>query len=167
MLRSLTLILLFTFATDTLHAQRMVWSSILKDIDKRYPEVEQIDVDSLATWLDTPQATPLILDVREQHEYERSHIAGARQVTPGTTNFQFLNEIPRDTPIVAYCSVGYRSSELASALQEAGFTRVYNLEKSIFGWANAGYPVVQGNQPTDKVHPYNKLWGRLLDKKYH
>ena len=167
MLRILTFSILLIITANTLNAQRMVWSSILKDIDKRYPDVEHLDADSLMAWLNVGEKTPVLLDVREKGEYTTSHIAGALHVKPGTTDFSFLDDTPKDTPIVAYCSVGYRSSELANALQKAGFTEVYNLEKSIFGWANAGYPVVQDSQPTDKVHPYNKLWGRLLDKKYH
>ena len=72
-----------------------------------------------------------------------------------------------DRPIVVYCSVGYRSSILARKLQDMGFTKVYNLEGSIFKWANEDRPLVQNQTTGYKVHPYNAHWGRLLERKYH
>ena len=70
----------------------------------------------------------------------------------------------RDAPIVTYCSVGYRSSAVAERLEEQGYTRVWNLEGSIFEWANQGLPVVRDGEEVSQVHPYNRRWGRLLDK---
>lgn len=78
-----------------------------------------------------------------------------------------LTDIKPDRPIVVYCSVGYRSSILARKLQDKGFTNVYNLEGSIFKWANEGRPLVQGKVTVHKVHPYNAHWGHLLERKYH
>jgi hypothetical protein len=74
--------------------------------------------------------------------------------------------IPEDKPIVTYCSVGYRSAAFAKKLSEAGYRNGTNLEGSIFRWANENRPLVHDGQPTDKVHPYNRLWGILLDKSH-
>lgn len=49
---------------------------------------------------------------------------------------KLLADIKPDSHIVVYCSVSYRSSILARRLQDMGFTNVYNLEGSIFKWAN-------------------------------
>ena len=46
---------------------------------------------------------------------------------------------------------------------QIGFTRVYNLEGSIFKWANEHRPLVDRSGPASVVHPYNRIWGRLLD----
>ena len=70
--------------------------------------------------------------------------------------------MPKETPIVTYCAVGYRSGALATKLREAGFTNVRNLEGSIFQWANEHRPLVREDQPVTTVHPYSSLWGRLL-----
>lgn len=41
--------------------------------------------------------------------------------------------------------------------------QVFNLEGSIFAWAEEGRPLVDThNQPTTFVHPYNAVWGKLL-----
>ena len=71
--------------------------------------------------------------------------------------------ISKETPIVTYCAVGYRSAEMVKRLKAAGFTNVRNLEGSIFQWANERRPLVQGEQPVARVHPYSTLWGRLLE----
>ena len=98
---------------------------------------------------------PVLLDVRTQAEFDVSRIAGARRVDPDAKSVA----LPKDTLIVTYCSVGYRSAKFAQRLQEAGFTNVRNLEGSIFQWANEG----RATEPSAKVHPYNEKWGALLD----
>ena len=41
---------------------------------------------------------------------------------------------------------------------------VYNLEGSIFKWANENRPIVNGDdKPTHLVHPYNSFFGKLLE----
>ena len=74
-----------------------------------------------------------------------------------------LKDIPKDQPIVVYCSVGYRSERIGEKLQEMGFTQVYNLYGGIFDWKNRGMEVenMEG-EPTEKVHTYNKKWGQWL-----
>lgn len=140
---------------------------MLKDIRKRYPDVRQLSTDSLAAWLDDKnREQPLLIDAREPAEYELSHLAGAIQLDPETTDFSAFADLDQDTPIVVYCSVGYRSSKIADVLSESGFSNVSNLEGSIFTWVNEGRPIVREGQPAQTVHPYNKVWGMLLKKKY-
>ena len=61
-----------------------------------------------------------------------------------------------------YCAVGYRSSAVAERLQKAGVRTVFNLEGSIFQWANEGRPLEADGHPADKVHPYNVRYGKWL-----
>ena len=145
----------------------MPWSMLKQKIRSEYPMVSHLAPDSLHTWLQSEDhRTPLLLDVREADEYAVSHLPGARRVDPDTDDFGFLDAVPRDTPIVAYCSVGYRSSALSERLQAAGFTQVHNLEGSIFAWVNAGYPVYRDTMQVQGVHPYNRLWGQLVKARY-
>ncbi len=144
-------------------ARDLGWPALKASIRAQYPDIDQIQADSLAAWLQKPDSLrPLLLDVRTQEEYEVSHLAGAVRVEPETPDFSFLNETSRDHPVVAYCSVGYRSSELAQRLKKAGFTNVSNLEGSIFEWANRGYPVYRNGRQVRQVHPYDPVWGKLL-----
>lgn len=108
----------------------------------------------------------VLLDAREPKEFEVSHIEGAKNI--GYDNFSLENvaNLDKKTPIVVYCSVGYRSEKVGEKLKAAGFSNVKNLYGSIFEWVNEGNPVVgSDNKTTLKVHTYNETWSRWVDKK--
>jgi len=105
-----------------------------------------------------------LLDTRERKEYEVSHIPGAEYLGYRDFDPARLKEVPRDTPIVLYCSVGYRSERIGKKLQDAGFTNVRNLYGSIFEWANRGYPLEDSQgKPVNRIHTYNKNWSRWVE----
>ena len=57
------------------------------------------------------------------------------------------------------------SHEQSAACPAAPAVEVYNLEGSLFQWANESRRMVdQDNACTEYVHPYNAVWGRLVDK---
>lgn len=135
------------------------WHEISKSIAEKHPEVQEITTDTLLTRLQRP-APPLIYDVREQEEYEVSHLPGAVH----TTDPDAIKP-PRNTEIVVYCSVGLRSAAFAAKLMKKGYPHVYNLKGSIFEWANKSYPLERGEgEKVKTVHPYNRRWGVLLNK---
>ena len=142
----------------------MSWPLTLKTIRAKFPTVAHISTDTLQSWRDeSPQRENLLLfDVRAPEEYAVSHLQGARSVSSKDEALKVLQGVSSDQRIVLYCSVGYRSSELAQFLMKKGYTEVYNLEGSIFAWANEGRPVYRGKEWVQVVHPYDKTWGRLL-----
>ena len=106
----------------------------------------------------------VFLDTREPQEYAVSHLPGALLLGYDRPDYTVLDTLPKDTPLVLYCSVGYRSERMARTLRKRGFTDVRNLYGSIFEWVNAGYPVVdRAGYPTDRVHTYNKKWSRWVE----
>ena len=129
-------------------------------LKQKFPEVVELTPDQLAR-LDPP---PLLLDVREEKEFAVSHLRGALRAEKDAIAQLLRLGVGKDTPIVVYCSVGFRSSVLAGKLREAGFVNIKNLEGSIFAWANSGRPLVNARGSTDGVHPFNVLWGRCLEK---
>ncbi|RMH19408.1 MAG: rhodanese-like domain-containing protein [Acidobacteria bacterium] len=136
-----------------------------REVRETFPGVPQITTRELADWLaDRRRKPPLLLDVRQPEEYRVSHLRSAMWVDPEGGIPPQIAHLDRATPIVAYCSVGFRSSFLVSQLQAAGFTNVYNLEGSIFAWANEGRPVFRDGREVSEVHPYSLSWGRLLRK---
>lgn len=144
----------------------VAWPAVTRAIEAEYPDVRRISTDSLAAWLASESETPpILLDVRTEDEFAVSHLRGARRIEPGADDFSMLDVVDPDTPIVAYCSIGFRSAELADRLQNAGFTNVYNLDGSIFRWANESRPVYREGREVREVHPYDALWGRLLDRR--
>lgn len=131
----------------------------------RFPEVPQLSPDDLAAWLaDDTRVRPQLLDVREPDEYGVSHLPGAIRIDPDAPAAAVLMRIDPTRPIVAYCSVGYRSSLLVQRLRAAGFTQAANLEGSIFAWANEGRPLESEGRRVTIVHPYDTTYARLLDR---
>lgn len=130
----------------------------------QFPQTPQITPDQLSIWLnDTNRIQPLLLDVRTEEEFVVSHLPDATRVDPNATMAELENLIATSRPLVAYCSVGYRSSAMADRIRQAGGTNVFNLEGSIFSWANSGYPLNAPSSPTGaQVHPYNEFATQLL-----
>jgi rhodanese-related sulfurtransferase len=104
------------------------------------------------------------LDAREWKEYEVSHIEGAVYVGYDDFDFSRIKHLPKDSPILVYCSIGYRSEKIAEKLKKKGFTKVYNLYGSIFEWANQGYPLISGTKPVQRIHTYNQKWSRWVTR---
>lgn len=123
-----------------------------------------ISVENLKK-IENTKKTLIILDAREKKEYNTSHIKNALCVGYDHFNIKSLNQINKESTIVVYCSVGYRSEKIGEKLKKAGFSKVLNLQGGIFEWINTGFPVVDKNEVlTNKVHAYNKDWGKWLIK---
>ncbi|MGV3640755.1 MAG: rhodanese-like domain-containing protein [Adhaeribacter sp.] len=107
----------------------------------------------------------VFLDTREKEEYLVSHIRDAVWVGYKDFDLKRLSGVSPQTPIVVYCSVGYRSEKIGEQLLKAGFTNVHNLYGSIFEWVNQGYPVYDAKgRPTTRVHAYSRTWGIWLSR---
>ena len=107
----------------------------------------------------------MLLDARPAEEFDVSHITGARRVGYGDFDLAKVKDLPKDTAIVVYCSVGYRSGKITEKLIKAGFTNVKNLYGGIFEWVNTGHTVVDDSgKPTDRIHTYNKSWSPWVTK---
>jgi rhodanese-related sulfurtransferase len=142
-------------------AQSLEWMLVNWKVRHDFPNVRRISPEEVAQWLKDPKrAQPVLLDVRTKAEFDVSHIHGARRIEPGSAANAI--DLARDTPIVTYCSVGYRSGAFAKKLQDAGYQNVENMSGSIFQWANEGRPVERAGQRVEKVHPYDARWGKLL-----
>lgn len=112
----------------------------------------------------------VVFDVREPQEFAVSHIDGAIQVSPNIDPQTFIEdygELLKGKKVVFYCSVGRRSSALASRLGgtlfKHGATSSQNLVGGVFSWVNQDRELSSSAQASTKlVHPYNKYWGRLI-----
>jgi rhodanese-related sulfurtransferase len=107
----------------------------------------------------------VLLDTRAKREYEVSHLPQARWVGYEEFDLKKVENLPKDTPIVVYCTVGVRSERVGEKLKAAGYRNVRNLYGSIFEWVNQDNPVVDNQgKPTQKVHAYSRTWGVWLNK---
>ncbi|GAB4241905.1 MAG: rhodanese-like domain-containing protein [Candidatus Methylacidiphilales bacterium] len=132
----------------------------IEHLNRQFPDVARITPAELAALV----PLPVLLDVRSEKEFAVSHLPAAILVSGDPVREVKQMELPANTPIVVYCSVGYRSSVAAQKLSKAGFTNVRNLEGSIFAWAHENRPMVNASGPTSGVHPFNVIWGRYLDR---
>lgn len=69
----------------------------------------------------------IILDVREQEEYDSGHIPGAVLLPVGTIDETTAAEVipKKDSTVLVYCRSGNRSKTASSALAELGYTNIY------------------------------------------
>lgn len=162
--RGLFIVSLIVAALALLGMRSVDWFLLKKSLRHKFPNVEWISTSELADWLaNKRRPAPVLLDVRTPEEWNVSRLPGAHWADPSASAERVAAGLPKDTPIVTYCAVGYRSGEMAERLRTAGYSNVHNLEGSIFQWANEHRPLVRGEQPVSTVHPYNSFWGRLLN----
>lgn len=109
-------------------------------------------------------ASIVFLDAREPKEFAVSHINGAVPVGYDHFDLSQLPVLDKNSRIVVYCSVGYRSEKIAEKLLAAGYKNVANLYGGIFEWVNQGHPVYNHQGQTPEVHAYDRTWGVWLNK---
>jgi rhodanese-related sulfurtransferase len=82
----------------------------------------------------------LLLDVREDHEWQAGHAPQATHL-PMSRIGAGVAQLPADRLIVCVCHVGARSAAVAEALTNAGYSAA-NLAGGMDAWAAQGLPVV-------------------------
>lgn len=84
-----------------------------------------IDQEEAKRMMDTQ--TVVILDVREQYEFDEGHIAGAVLLPSTNINEETAAEVipDKDSVVLVYCRTGMRSLFAAATLAELGYTNVY------------------------------------------
>jgi len=86
---------------------------------------QQISQEEAKTMMDTQEV--VILDVREQDEFDAAHIPDAVLLPVGTISQETAaSVIPSyDSVVLVYCRSGNRSKTASSALSELGYTNIY------------------------------------------
>lgn len=107
----------------------------------------------------------VFLDAREEKEFNVSHIKNSIWIGYNQFQKEKIIALNKKDQIIVYCSVGYRSEQIAIKLVQHGFKNVKNLYGGIFEWKNQGFPVYDLNgKETEKVHAYDEEWGKWLTK---
>lgn len=82
----------------------------------------------------------VLLDVREDDEWQRGHAPGAQHIPMGDVPAR-MGEIDPDKQLFVICNLGGRSLRVSQYLQRNGYEPV-NVEGGMLAWAQAGRPVV-------------------------
>ena len=86
---------------------------------------QQISQDEAKEMMDSQEV--VILDVREQDEFDSGHIAGAVLLPVGSISEATAAEVipKKDSVVLVYCRSGNRSKTASEKLVELGYTKVY------------------------------------------
>ena len=95
--------------------------------------VPQVSVEELKQKWDRGEK-PLLLDVREPHEYALADLPDAIKV-PLQTLPRNLVRVPKDRDLVVYCRSGGRSANAVQFLRQMGYEKAVNLAGGINAWA--------------------------------
>lgn len=101
-----------------------------------------ITVEALQKRLAEKEKLPLVVDVREPHEFDAGHIEGAMLAPLGNVTAS-LDGIAKDREIMLVCRSGRRSAKAQELLAARGFTSLSNVEGGMLAWEKAGYPAVK------------------------
>ncbi len=113
---------------------------LVTDAKTRIRELTIADVERLRV-----AGEPMVLvDVREEEEWRRGHLPGARHLCKGIIERDIETAVPdRGAHLVLYCGGGFRSALAADTLQRMGYSRVESMDGGWRAWTAAGLPVVR------------------------
>lgn len=90
------------------------------------PSGSVVDYDQALDLIENEQA--LIIDVRTPEEYAERHVAGALNIPLSVIEDEISNHVAtKDQAMVLYCRSGNRSNQARVALEDIGYTKVYDL----------------------------------------
>jgi rhodanese-related sulfurtransferase len=107
------------------------------------PALPTIDVAEADRRLREDASHPLLLDVREAHEFVAVRAPGAALV-PTSTFADHVGELPADRPLLVICQAGTRSAAITGFLARSGRTDVVNVAGGMDAWERAGLAVRHG-----------------------
>jgi len=115
----------------------------LKLVEEAKTRVREADVHQIKKRLDASEKL-ILVDVREDGEWARGHIAGAVHLGKGVIERDVEQAIPdHAAPLVLYCGGGFRSALAADNLQKMGYTNVISMDGGWRVWVEAGYPTAK------------------------
>jgi rhodanese-related sulfurtransferase len=107
------------------------------------PGFASIDVAEAERRLREDPDAPLLVDVREQHEFDEVRAPGA-VLMPMSQLATRAGELPADRPLMIVCHTGSRSSAVTGFLARSGRTDVVNVAGGMEAWERGGLPVKRG-----------------------
>ncbi|OLC88281.1 MAG: sulfurtransferase [Acidobacteria bacterium 13_1_40CM_2_60_7] len=120
------------------HAQQF-----LKLVSEAKSRVKETNVRDVKRRMDGGEKFVLV-DVREESEWARGHIAGAVYLGKGVIERDAEQRFPDpSTKLILYCGGGFRSALAADNLQKMGYKNVESMDGGWKGWIEAGLPVAK------------------------
>lgn len=113
---------------------------IVNDAKSRIREV------TVAVAIERIKSGAVLIDVREDSEFETAHADGAKHMGRGVIDRDIVQTFTdKDTELILYCGGGYRSALAADMIQKMGYTDVWSMAGGWAAWQEAEAPIVIGN----------------------
>jgi len=117
----------------------------LKVVNEARARIEEISVAEARARL-AANASVVLLDVREDHEWQAEHAAEAQHLGKGILERDIENRFPdKTTELIMYCGGGYRSALTAAVAKRMGYPKVCSLIGGYRGMKAAGWPMKSGD----------------------
>jgi rhodanese-related sulfurtransferase len=114
----------------------------LKLCEDTKTRVKETTVDEVKRRIDRGDKAFVLVDVREESEWNAGHIPGAVHLGKGIIERDIEAKVPdAGQEIILYCGGGFRSALAAENLQKMGYTNVISMDGGWRGWNDAGHPV--------------------------
>jgi len=86
----------------------------------------------------------LLLDVREQDEYDEIHVPHSKLIPLNQLSSRLAEIIDfKDKSVVVICRSGVRSQKALKILQEVGFSAARSVDGGMVAWEKAGLEVIK------------------------
>jgi len=116
----------------------------LKLVNDAKSRVKEVSVAEAQARLAENQSA-LLIDVREDNEWQTAHAEGAEHLGKGIIERDIETAVPdKSTELILYCGGGYRSALAADALQKMGYTNVWSMAGGWKAWKESGAPIEGG-----------------------
>jgi rhodanese-related sulfurtransferase len=115
--------------------------AIVDDAKKR---IREVNIEQYLQMRKSGDAGQLV-DVREDHEWEAAHAAGAIHLSKGIIERDIETTFPdKSAKLVLYCGGGYRSALATDNLQKMGYTNAISLDGGWRAIEASGVPLEKG-----------------------
>lgn len=119
-------------------------NEFLKLVKDAMPRVREVSVDEAKERM-TKGA--VLIDVREDNEFEAAHAAGAKHMGRGVIERDIVQTIPdKDAELILYCGGGFRSALATDNLQKMGYRNVWSMAGGWYAWEDSGAPIESQNR---------------------
>jgi rhodanese-related sulfurtransferase len=115
--------------------------AFLKLVEETRPRIREVTVEQARRRLEeNPRA--ILVDVREDHEWNEGHAAKAVHLGKGIFERDLEKTVPDPSvDIILYCGGGYRSALAAEAAQRMGYKNVFSLAGGYKAMQAANWPM--------------------------
>ncbi len=104
--------------------------------------IPAISPEEARDWLESGEA--VLIDVREENEYQQAHIDGSILVPLSRFNVFEVAQAAGDKKVIFQCRSGKRAEKTWAYYTKATRRQAWLMDGSLMGWAEAGLPVVEG-----------------------